>query len=118
MFDCGKERETPLTLEEELDSAPKRVLEGVSTEDYSKYDLLCFQIVENKIRTLFEKINAEDMINYIATLSNEMYISLVDLNHIAKMFIAEEYKNQFMEYILLPFFVLSKITDGGIQICE
>ena len=112
MFDCGKERETPLTLEEELDSAPKRVLEGVSTEDYSKYDLLCFQIVENKIRTLFEKINAEDMINYIATLSNEMYISLVDLNHIAKMFIAEEYKNQFMEYILLPFFVLSKNDDG------
>ena len=112
MFDCGKERETPLTLEEELDSAPKRVLEGVSTEDYSKYDLLCFQIVENKIKSLFEKINAEDMINYIATLSNEMYISLVDLNHIAKMFIEAEYKNQFMEYILLPFFVLSKNSDG------
>ena len=30
MFDCGKERETPLTLEEELDSAPKRVLEGLA----------------------------------------------------------------------------------------
>ena len=54
MFDCGGKRETPTTLEDTLNKY--EIMSNMQQNDldeiYAKYDLLCFQVIETKIKSV------------------------------------------------------------------
>lgn len=118
MFDCGGKRETPATLEETLNKyvVTPNVRQNDLDEIYAKYDLLCFQLIEAKIKSVMSEIDAENLINFITMISFENYISIIDLNQITKLLSDTEKKNKIFDILFLPFFILPKkdeiITEG------
>ena len=110
MFDCGGKRETPTTLEDTLNKY--EIMPNMQQNDldeiYAKYDLLCFQLIETKIKSVISEIDAENLITFITMISYENYISIIDLNQITKLLSDTEKKNKIFDILLLPFFILAK----------
>ena len=73
----------------------------------SKYDLIPFQILENKLREKFKDVDCESIINLIVISSKNGYISLFDVFFIFQNFFKnKDTLNYVIEKFLLPFFVV------------